>query len=135
MYRRSQTEHWPRLRERIKAETERKTIEKASDVLSDNAAVAAEIKGLLLKKLKKEIMEMPDSMGSEMFANTSTTSYDDKKHERKQNDGGKRYKLRDFTLAYKDLTEDLPKPEDTSTMQKLDALLQEAMDAAYRETS
>lgn len=105
MYRRSQSEHWPRLRERIKDETERKTIEKASDVLSDNAAVAAEIKGLLLKKLKKEIMEMPDSMGSEMFANTSTTSYDDKKHERKQNDGGKRYKLRDFTLAYKDLTD------------------------------
>lgn len=105
MYRHSQSEHWPRLRERIKDETERKTIEKASDVLSDNAAVAAEIKGLLLKKLKKEIMEMPDSMGSEMFANTSTTSYDDKKHERKQNDGGKRYKLRDFTLAYKDLTD------------------------------
>lgn len=132
VYRKSQSENWVKLKKRIRNETERKTIEKVSDVLSDNAAVAAEIKSLLLRKLRKEILSMPDSTGSEMYQNIVTTSYDDKKKESRRSDGGKRYKLRDFTLAYKDLTEDMPKEADTTTLDKLDALLQEAWDAAYR---
>lgn len=132
VYRKSQSENWAKLKKRIRNETERKTIEKVSDVLSDNAAVAAEIKSLLLRKLRKEILSMPDSTGSEMYQNIVTTSYDDKKKESRRSDGGKRYKLRDFTLAYKDLTEDMPKEADTTTLDKLDALLQEAWDAAYR---
>jgi len=131
VYRKSQSENWAKLKKRIRNETERKTIEKVSDVLSDNAAVAAEIKSLLLRKLKKEILSMPDSTGSEMYQNIVTTSYDDKKRESRRSDGGKRYKLRDFTLAYKDLTEDMPKEADTTTLDKLDALLQEAWDAAH----
>lgn len=132
IYNKAQLERWVKLRKRIANETERKTIEKVSDVLSDNAAVAAEIKSILLHRLRKEILSMPDSTGSEMYQNIVTTSYDEKKKESRRSDGGKRYKLRDFTLAYKDLTEDMPKEADTSTLDKLDSLLQEAWDAAYR---
>ena len=43
--------------------------------------------------------------------------------------------MKDLTGAYKDLTEDMPKEEDSSTLEKLDKLLEVAWDAAHSETS
>ena len=131
VYKRAQDERWTKLRKRIANEVERKTIEKVSDTLADNAAVAAEIKSLLLRKLRAEIQSMPDSIGTEMHQNVVTTSWDTESKEGKRSEGGKRYRLRDFTLAYKDLTEDMPKEADNTTLEKLDQLLEVAWDAAH----
>ena len=130
--RKAKAEKWDVLRKKARDKAATKSIQKVANVAADNAVIAADIQGILLRRLRDEILAMPDSIGSEMHQNITTNAYDQEKKESRRTDGGKRYKLRDFTLAYKDLTEDMPKEADTSTMEKLDALLQEAWDAAYR---
>lgn len=85
-----------------------KSIQKTADVYSQNAAIAARIKTKLLRKLEREIDAIPDSTGSEMYMDTHNTDYKGGRAV-KRTSGGKRYNLRDFAMAYKALTDDMPK--------------------------
>lgn len=99
--------------------------------MADNAATAARIKAKLLRKLEREIDALPDNMGSEVRKSMSDSQYDKKNRPTHTEELMRAYKLRDLTAAYKDLTDDMPKEEDSSTLEKLDRLLEVAWDAAH----
>ena len=86
---------------------ERKTVEKvqqkAANAAADNAAIAERIRQKLLKRIEREIDSMPESIGTEMYNNIENMTYEGKKLTKKTY-GGKSYRIRDLTAAYRDLT-------------------------------
>ena len=91
--------------------------QKVAEAASDYAVIATDFKKRLLKRLMRIEEKYP---------------FDATEVRTKQGNNYVVFRIRDLTAAYKDLTEDLPKEADTTTLDKLDALLQEAWDAAYR---
>lgn len=86
-------------------------VQETADAVSENAAIAARIKTKLLKKLEKEIDALPDSIGSE--TKNSIVEQTAEKGSKRAKEIMKAYKLRDLTLAYKDLTDDMNLDADT----------------------
>ena len=117
--------------------------QKIAESAADVAIVANRIKIKLLRKLEKEIDALPDEIGSEQRHSTIDHEYMMKKGSKiivgsrpvRDKETSKTYNLRDLTTAYKNLTSDIQKADDTGTMEKLDKLLQEVWDAANSETS
>lgn len=58
--------------------------------------------------MEREVDALPESIGTELYKNTSQTAYEGESGSRtaKRNDGGKKYKLTDLTRAYRDLVDD-----------------------------
>lgn len=79
-----------------------KAIQKTASAAADNAAIAQRIRAKLLKKLESEIDALPDNLGSESAKEVSRTDGAGKREALY-----KRWRLRDLTAAYKDLTADV----------------------------
>ena len=97
---------------------------KVAEVASDNAAIAARIKRKLLLRLEHEIDKLPETIGSESSVNIVEWGKTDK-GVKQRTEKSKANKLKDLTGAYKDLTDDMPKEQNSSTLEKLDAMLAE----------
>ena len=80
--------------------------QKTAQAASDNAAVAQRIKAKLLKKIEKEIDNLPDKMGSE-YVNGGVEYGKNEKGNKIRKEVSHVYKLRDLAAAYKDLTSDM----------------------------
>lgn len=108
---RARREKWTDDRERARAIIATNAVQETAEAVSENAAIAARIKTKLLKKLEKEIDALPDSIGSE--TKNSITEQTGDKNGKRAKEIMKAYKLRDLTLAYKDLTDDMNLDADT----------------------
>lgn len=113
---RAKKEDWPGLRTQAEHKASTEATQKTADAAADNAIIAADIKKSLLLRLQRIERKYP---------------FDATEVRTKQGSNYVVFRLRDLTAAYKDLTEDMPKEADTTTLDKLDALLQEAWDAAH----
>ena len=110
-----------------------KTAKKTADLAASNASTAERIRAKLLKKLEREIDLLPDAIGSQTQQATIDNTYDGEKSRRiKQiKEDRKEFSLRDLTTAYKNLTSDMQKQEDQTTLEKLDELLEVAWNASH----
>lgn len=103
MLRKANSEGWAKLREEARNKAIMKAEQKVAAVASENVATAERIRAKLLQRIEREIDSLPESIGTEMFNNIENLSYDGKRLTKKTH-GGKSYKLRDLTAAYRDLT-------------------------------
>ena len=103
MLRKANAEGWAKLREQARNKAIIKAEQKIANTVSDNAVTAERIRAKLLKRIEREIDSLPESIGTEMFNNIENLNYEGKRLTRKTY-GGKSYKLRDLTAAYRDLT-------------------------------
>ena len=130
---RSRLEKWTQQREKTKAKIEqevsKKIVEKTADAAAENAAIAARIKAKLLKRLEKEIDALPKKIGSEYQSSETKNEY---KMEllTKAKTSALKYKMKDLTAAYKDLTEDM-----TAAVTQTNDLLQSLMDLERKAES
>lgn len=113
----SRQEGWVAMRDSAHSKSLALSEQKVAEAASDYAVIATDFKKRLLKRLMRIEEKYP---------------FDATEVRTKQGNNYVVFRIRDLTAAYKDLTEDLPKEADTTTLDKLDALLQEAWDAAYR---
>ena len=88
---------------KVRQKTEEKIVAKQADAAADNAAIAQRIRAKLLKKLEAEIDGLPDVLGSETAKEMSRIDRATGKRVAEY----KRWRLRDLTAAYKDLTADM----------------------------
>lgn len=124
-------EGWTEERKRAQAEVTQKVVQKTAEATADNATIAARIKLKLLRRLEAEIDRLPESIGSEMFQTVQNMEYSGKGNRiTKKTDGGKTYKLKDLTAAYKDLTADMVTTETAGN-----ELLQSLLDLERRSES
>lgn len=115
-----------------------KTQQKAASTAADAAIVASRIKLKLLQRLEREVDSLPELVGSESRQSVIQNKFGENGKGRvpsETKEMTKSYNLRDLTTAYKNLTADMPKQQDTSTLEKLDELLEVAWNAAHTETS
>lgn len=131
---RANTEGWNKLRKQADSKSIEIAQQKTAIAASENAAIAQRIKSKLLRRLEREIDKLPDNIGSE-FVTGGVEYGKNEKGNRIRKEVTHAYKLRDLTAAYKDLTDDMPKDEDSTTLEKLDELLEVAWNVAYTETS
>lgn len=126
---RAKREEWQRKKDEIRDKSETVTLQKAVETSSDNAAIAARIKKKLLLRLEHEIDSLPDKIGSEAAVNIVTWGKNEKGN-KQRTDKTMVNKLKDLTGAYKDLTDDMPKEQNNSALDKLDAMLAEVKKVA-----
>ncbi len=100
---RANRERWSDQRESARIKAVAKAEQKVASATSDNAAIAMRIKQKLLKRLEKEIDELPEHLGSETYSEVVAK---DKKGNRTTK--GRRYRLNDLAQSYKTLVGDLP---------------------------
>lgn len=98
---------WKEDRDRVQAKARAKTEQKAIDSIASNAERVARIKTKLLIRLEKEIDNMPEDIGSE------SRQTDINKSKTKIKESSRAYKLRDFTSALRDLTDETMNPNDS----------------------
>lgn len=107
-------EGWKKDRDKAISRGIARSQQKAAEATADNATIAARIKTKLLRRLEAEIDRLPESIGSEMFQTVQNMEYNGKGNRMtKKTDGGKTYKLKDLTAAYKDLTADMVQSDQT----------------------
>ena len=101
-------EKWNQLRREADSKAAIKAQQKTADIAANNATKAERIREKLLKILEREVDALPESIGTELYKNTSNMAYEGERGGRltKRNDGGKKYKLTDLTRAYRDLVDD-----------------------------
>ena len=101
-------EKWNQLRREADSKAAIKAQQKTADIAANNATKSERIRAKLLNILEREVDALPDSIGTELYKNTSQMAYEGEKGGRmtKRNDGGKKYKLTDLTRAYRDLVDD-----------------------------
>lgn len=109
-------EGWKKDRDRAISRGLAKVQQRSADAIADNVVIAADLKKRLLLRLKQIESKYPLDATEVRTRQGNSTAI---------------FRIRDLTAAYKDLTEDLPKQEDQTTLEKLDRLLQEAWDAAH----
>lgn len=100
---RATKEQWNAKRKQAANKAMAKAEQKVANAASDNAAIAQRIKQKLLKRLEKEIDELPEHLGSETYSEVVAK---DKKGNRTTK--GRRYRLNDLAQSYKTLVGDLP---------------------------
>lgn len=103
MLRKANSEGWAKLREQAHNKAIMKAEQKIANTISDNAVIAERIRTKLLKRIEREIDSLPESIGTEMYNNIENLSYEGRRLTKKTS-GGKNYRLRDLTAAYRDLT-------------------------------
>lgn len=106
MLRKANSEGWAKLREQARNKAVIKTEQKIASAVSENAVVAARIKAKLLRKLEKEIDNLPEKMGSESSGNIVEWSKSEKGN-RVRKETTQVNNLRQLTQAYRDLTGDM----------------------------
>lgn len=111
----SNKERWIELRQEARNKAETITVQKTADVISECAEIAAELKLRLFQRLQ-EIEQAYPFNATEVRA--------------KVNGKTAIFRIKDLTSAYRDIVEFIPKDEDTSTMEKLDAMLAEVKNHA-----
>ena len=109
---------WNEERQAASAIVTQKAIEKTAKSVENNAVLAAEIKRKGLELVNRLLDEFSEMTGTEHREYKGRNLTDIRR-------------LRDITAAYKDLTDDLPKEEDNSALEKLDELLEVAWNAAH----
>lgn len=129
MLRKANSEGWAKLRQDAHNKAIMKAEQKTADAVAKNAVIAERIRTKLLSRIEKEIDALPEHIGTEMTSNIENLTYEGRRLSKKTF-GGKNYKLRDLTAAYRDLMADMPKDEDTTTMEKLDEMLAEVKNHA-----
>jgi hypothetical protein len=91
--------------------------QKAATAGSNNAATAQRIREKLLKKLEKEIDELPDSIGSETRQTVIDNEYDGKgKQLKRAKELSKVYKLVELATTFEKLTKDMNISGDTEAV-------------------
>ena len=108
-------EHWTELRQEARDKATTITVQKTADVISECAEIAAELKLRLFQRLQ-EIEQAYPFNATEVRA--------------KVNGKTAIFRIKDLTSAYRDIVEFIPKDEDTTTMEKLDAMLAEVKNHA-----
>lgn len=127
---RADAEGWVNDRTKAERKVVAQTTQKVADLASDNATRAERIKRKLLIRLEREIDALPEKIGSE--SSGSIIEWTKNQHGNKiRKETTQVNKLRDLTAAYKDLTEDMPKVADNTTLDKLDAMLEEVRASAF----
>lgn len=116
----AKVERWVEERKRAEHSVNTISAQKNAEAIAENLAIAQNVKKRLLQRLERIEQKYP---------------FDATEVRAKQGDNYIVFRIRDLTAAYKDLTEDMPKEADTTTIDRLDQLLQEAMNAAYGQTS
>lgn len=104
------------MRQKAESKSTAEAQQRTANAAADNAVIANDIKKRLLLRLSRIEQKYPFDATEVRTTEGKNTVI---------------FRLRDLTTAYKDLTEDMPKEADTTTLDKLDALLQEAWDAAH----
>lgn len=111
LIKRANTEKWKTQQNEVYNKVTTRIQQETANVAADNSVIAQRIRTKLLKRLEQEIDALPDSIGTEMYQDVTTISYQAGKEgsgtATKRTDGGKKFRLRDLTGAYRDLTEDL----------------------------
>ena len=103
---RANREHWKQERDKVISKAQAQIQQKAASAIADNAVLAQRLKSKLLKKLEKEIDNLPDKMGSE----TSGSKVEYGKNEKGRKIkivSSQTWKLRELTAAYRDLVSDM----------------------------
>jgi hypothetical protein len=113
----AEIEGWVSLRDDVQRKSNAEATQKTASAAAEYATTAIEFRSRLLERLMRIEEKYPLDATEVRTRQGNSTAI---------------FRIRDLTAAYKDLTEDLPKEADTTTLDKLDALLQEAWDAAYR---
>lgn len=98
---------WKEARDKVQAKAKARTEQKAIESIASNAEIYSRIKRKLLIRLEKEIDNMPEDIGSE------SRQTDINKSKSKINERSKAYKLRDFTSALRDLSDESMNPNDS----------------------
>jgi hypothetical protein len=108
LMKKANAEKWNQLRREADSKAAIKAQQKTADIAANNATKSERIRAKLLNILEREVDALPDSIGTELYKNTSNMAYEGEKGGRmtKRNDGGKKYKLTDLTRAYRDLADD-----------------------------
>ncbi len=106
MIKRANREKWKQQQDDVYNRAAIVTQQKTTVAICDNAAIAQRIKEKLLKKIEKEIDNLPDKMGSE-FVNGGVEYGKNEKGNKIRKEVSHVYKLRDLAAAYKDLTSDM----------------------------
>lgn len=114
---RAKKEDWPGLRTQAEHKASTEATQRTAEAAADNATIAADIKKKLLLRLQRIEEKYP--LDATEVRTKSGNSY-------------AIFRIRDLTAAYKDLSEGMPKTENDGTLARLDRLLEEAWDAAYR---
>ena len=108
--RRANRENWKDDRDKAASKAVAKLQQRTADAIVNNAEIAAEVKRRLLLRLQRIEEKYPfDATEVRTKANGNTVIF----------------RIRDLTAAYKDLTEDIPKGETNSTLERLDEMLSE----------
>ena len=100
---RANREHWKQDRDKMVSKTIARVQQKAANAAAENVAIAERIRAKLLQRIEREIDALPETIGTEMFNNIEHMDYNGRKLTKKSF-GGKTYRLRDLTAAYRDLT-------------------------------
>ena len=109
-------EHWKQQRDEAVNNGIAISQRKTAEINADRATVASRIKLKLLLRLEKEIDALPELIGSESRKSTveKTVGCKDKKNPKAViTEKAKAYKLKDFTSALKDLTDDMTLENDS----------------------
>ena len=96
-------EQWKKDRDEMISKTIATVQQKAANAAAENVATAERIRAKLLSRIEREIDALPEYIGTEMYNNIENMNYEGRKLTKKTY-GGKSYKLRDLTAAYRDLT-------------------------------
>ena len=108
LIKRAQEENWNKERKKAEHKAIIKAQQKSANTIADNAVIAQRIKQKLLKRLEKEIDELPEHIGTEKFSEVVKRDKDGKKVT------GIKYKINELAQSYKLLVGDLPDIADTT---------------------
>lgn len=109
-------EKWAEARQEARDRASANVIQKTADTISECTEVAEDLKLRLLMRLKRIEEKYP---------------FDATEIRTKVNGNTVIFRIRDLTAAYKDIIDNMPREEDTSTMERLDAMLAEVRSHAF----
>ena len=101
--RRANRGKWKKDRDVMERKAVEKVQQKAANAAAENVATAERSRQKLLKRIEREIDSLPEHIGTEMYNNVENITYEGRKLTKKTY-GGKSYRIRDLTAAYRDLT-------------------------------
>ena len=110
-------EHWKKDRDNAISKGIAKSKQKTAEAISNSAATAQRIRQKLLRKLEKEIDELPESSGSETRQTIIDNEFDGKGSRlRKSKEISKVYKLIELATTFEKLTKDINISGDTDAV-------------------
>ena len=112
-------ESWCECRKQAQDKATTEIIQKTANVVSESANIAEELKLKLLQRLKRIESKYPLDATEVRVRQQGKIVI---------------FRLKDLTAAYKDIIDNMPIEENTTTIDKLDKLLEVAWNAAYTET-